>query len=184
MKSIWLVLLLIFPLSVKAQFLNCLFFDGFQAETATAPVAWQGNLQLHNCARKTVIPAASPAIPMMTWANDLQATAQAYSDLCMYQHSMAPDLGENIAASAPPSATQTSAAQDWASEQPNYDYAANTCPMGVCGHYTQMVWRSSVELGCGITNCSVNSPFGAEFPNWTFVVCNYRPAGNDGSRPY
>ncbi|MEO8460121.1 MAG: CAP domain-containing protein [Dokdonella sp.] len=187
MKSAGLVLLLIFPLSAKAVFLDCAFFDGFQAEIATAPAAWQGNLQVHNCARKTVIPAASPVIPLMTWANDLQATAQAYASQCNYAHSGAAGLGENIYAAAPFNATaQTDSAQDWASEQAVYDYAGNTCPVGQqCGHYTQMVWRSSLELGCGVANCTMNTPFDpVMFPNWTFVVCNYRPPGNNGNRPY
>jgi len=53
-----------------------------------------------------------------------------------------------------------------------------------CGHYTQVVWRSSILLGCGIKSCSTNTPFGAQFPNWYIVVCNHSPAGNNGSRPY
>ena len=74
--------------------------------------------------------------------------------------------------------------QSWANEAPNYNYANNTCA-DVCGHYTQVVWRDSTTLGCGVTQCNVNSPFGAGFPNWTFVVCNYAPPGNfTGQRPY
>jgi hypothetical protein len=48
-----------------------------------------------------------------------------------------------------------------------------------------MVWRSTSQVGCGIRNCSTGSPFGASFPNWTLVVCNYTPPGNyNGQRPY
>ncbi|MBL0164961.1 MAG: hypothetical protein IPP82_15285 [Xanthomonadales bacterium] len=187
MRLIWILLLLAFPLSAQATFLDCMFFDGVDGELATVPAAWRDNLQLHNCARKTVIPRASPAIPLMRWASDLQTTAQSYSNQCNYQHSGAAGLGESIAAYAPFNANaSTLAAQDWASEQPYYTYATHACAAGhQCGHYTQIVWRSSVELGCGVTNCSVNSPFGATFPNWTFVVCNYRPPGNfSGQFPY
>ena len=63
------------------------------------------------------------------------------------------------------------------------DYATNTCS-DVCGHYTQIVWRSTGFLGCGIENCTRNSPCGASFPNWSLVVCNYQPRGNNGQRPY
>ena len=187
MRTIWLLVLLTFPLSAKASFLDCLFFDGLDGELATAPAAWRGNLQVHNCARKTVVPRASPAIPMMRWANDLQTASQTYSNQCSYQHSGAGGLGENIAAYAPFNASApVLAAQNWASEQQYYTYATRSCaPNHACGHYTQMVWRSSVELGCGVTNCSVNSPFGSSFPNWTLVVCNYRPPGNYvGQFPY
>ena len=52
-----------------------------------------------------------------------------------------------------------------------------------CLHYTQIVWRSSVGLGCAQQRCTTNSPFGNG--EWFFVVCNYDPAGNFvGQRPY
>jgi hypothetical protein len=68
-------------------------------------------------------------------------------------------------------------------------YAANTCsapsPPGTCLHYTQLVWRASTTLGCGVRQCSTGSPFGPQFPNWTIWVCRYQPAGNvGGQRPY
>ncbi len=59
------------------------------------------------------------------------------------------------------------------------------CSGGMCGHYTQIVWRSTQKLGCGIKVCTKNSPFGASFPTWTYVVCNYQPPGNIiGQKPY
>jgi pathogenesis-related protein 1 len=177
--------LALFALPAHAEFLDCLFFDSMDGDTTSAPAEWRGSLELHNCARKTVEPAANPPIPMMHWAADVAATAQAYANQCVFQHSGAPGLGENIFAGAPWGADETEAAELWAGEFAFYDYAANSCASGEqCGHYTQMVWRSSVELGCGIANCSANSPFQG-FPQWTFVVCNYRPPGNYiGERPY
>ena len=39
----------------------------------------------------------------------------------------------------------------WAAESSDYDYATNTCAPGqVCGHYTQMVWRSTSNIGCAL----------------------------------
>ncbi len=98
----------------------------------------------------------------------------------------------------------------WGNEADSYDYGSNTCsqrcqggtnagtacsnqsecPGGglcanACGHYTQIVWRSTTHVGCGIQTCSTNSPFGPMFPDWTFVVCNYEPPGNlIGQSPY
>jgi len=47
------------------------------------------------------------------------------------------------------------------------------------------VWRSTQAVGCGVKACSTGSPFGASFPNWTIVVCNYDPPGNYiGQWPY
>ena len=77
--------------------------------------------------------------------------------------------------------------QAWASEAPDYDYASNTCnapPDRTCGHYTQIVWRSSTLVGCAYARCTQNSPFSG-FPTWDFWVCDYSPPGNwVGQRPY
>lgn len=66
---------------------------------------------------------------------------------------------------------------DWASEVQYYDYNSNTCATGKqCGHYTQIVWRPTKRIGCGMAYC----PSGEQI--W---VCNYDPAGNVlGYRPY
>jgi hypothetical protein len=55
----------------------------------------------------------------------------------------------------------------------------------VCGHYTQIVWRDTTNLGCAIEYCTTGSPFGPVYPNWAFVVCQYDPQGSwAGQRPY
>ena len=74
----------------------------------------------------------------------------------------------------------------WASEVADYDYASNTCAPGKqCGHYTQIVWASTLHAGCAHQVCNSNSPFGSANPNWDFWVCDYEPPGNFvGQRPY
>lgn len=75
--------------------------------------------------------------------------------------------------------TEADVADDWGSEKQWYDHASNTCsaPTGrSCGHYTQMVWRDSQEVGCAKAVCDDFSQV------W---VCNYEPAGNvQGQKPY
>lgn len=139
----------------------------------------------HNAVRAAVQPAASPALPDVAWDDSVATTAQAYANGCRFQHSGASGLGENIYASTGTGApTPTAVTQSWAGEAAQYDYASNACRSGACGHYTQIVWRSSVGLGCGTATCTQNSPFGSS-GTWYFVVCNYRPAGNFvGQRPY
>ncbi len=178
--------LLLLAAPARAAFLDCLSFDGFDGESADAPAEWKGNLRVHNCARRTVVPAANPRIPPLRWSPALAQTAQGWANQCIWQHSGTPGLGENLYAAAPWSAAQTAAATSWASEFAYYNYAANTCASGEqCGHYTQMVWRSTAQVGCAIRNCSIGTPFGSQFPNWTIVVCNYSPPGNYiGQRPY
>ena len=137
----------------------------------------------HNQARANVNPVPTTALPSMSWDATVAAAAQAWADQCNFSHNAA-GYGQNLYASAgggPPS--PTAVVSSWVSEVSAYNYSANTCN-GTCGHYTQVVWRSSTLLGCGIKSCSTNTPFGAQFPNWYIVVCNYSPAGNNGSRPY
>ncbi len=182
-----LTMLCLYGVSAHAAFLDCLFIDGFDGETSSAPAQWQANIKLHNCARSTVSPAAHPALSTLSWNASVAKTAQNYANQCAYAHSNAPGLGENLYAITPPTtAAYTSAASSWASEFAYYDYATNTCANDeMCGHYTQMVWRNTSQLGCGLANCSVNSPWGSSFPDWTLVVCNYSPPGNYiGQKPY
>lgn len=65
----------------------------------------------------------------------------------------------------------------WGSESSDYNASNGTCRAGkVCGHYTQVVWRNSREIGCGMASCGDHSQV------W---VCRYRPAGNFvGQRPF
>ncbi|GJR48205.1 ribonuclease H-like domain-containing protein [Tanacetum coccineum] len=45
--------------------------------------------------------------------------------------------------------TGTAAVNLWVAEKTYYNYTTSTCATGkVCGHYTQVVWRKSTELGC------------------------------------
>ncbi|HYP76542.1 MAG TPA: CAP domain-containing protein, partial [Polyangiaceae bacterium] len=137
----------------------------------------------HNQARASVTPVPATPLPSMTWDTTLAAAAQTWAEQCNFSHNAA-GYGQNLYASAgsgPPS--PAAVVTSWVSEAAAYDYAANACS-GTCGHYTQVVWRNSNRVGCGFKYCSTNTPLGAQFPNWYLVVCDYSPAGNNGSRPY
>jgi len=142
----------------------------------------------HDQVRASVEPAPQPALPPLQWNAEAARVAQAWADRCDYRHN--PNngqLGENLAAAAPPSDEPPSwAVELWASEAADYDYATNSCaPNQVCGHYTQLVWRDTTSVGCATRICSTGSPFGGSFPTWQLWVCNYDPPGNwVGERPY
>jgi len=85
-------------------------------------------------------------------------------------------VGENIYASGG-TATAQGAVDLWAAEKANYTYSTNTCS-GVCGHYTQIVWRTSLHVGCALHNCP-----GLQYPST--IICNYGPGGNySNQQPY
>lgn len=65
----------------------------------------------------------------------------------------------------------------WAEEEKWFNYQQNRCQPGQqCGHYTQMVWKTTTEVGCAMKVC------GDKSQTW---VCSYNPPGNYvGERPY
>ena len=72
----------------------------------------------------------------------------------------------------------------WVGEIANYRYPAPipACAKGkVCGHYTQVVWRETTEVGCAFRVCSGDGPFGDR--DWEIWVCRYAPGGNVAGRP-
>lgn len=146
-----------------------------------------GITDAHNDVRASATPTPDPALDPLCWSDSVAVVAQAWADNCTWQHNPGRGfLGENIFGGSGNwlSNGALSAVELWAAEDEFYDYASNSCQSGeVCGHYTQIVWRSSEHLGCGIKLCNTGSPFGGG--SWTFVVCNYDPPGNwNGQKPY
>ncbi len=142
----------------------------------------EGFVVAHNRHRASVSPPADPPLPPVTWSPELAAQAKKWAERCTFEHSET-DLGENLSARtdlAEPDAIVAA----WAAEAEWFDHAKNRCANGkVCGHYTQVVWRDSTQIGCGMAQCSPGGPFGDSA--WVMWVCNYSPAGNwKGQRPY
>ena len=126
----------------------------------------------HNAARAQV------GVGPMTWDANLAAFAQNYANQrkgdCRLVHSGGA-FGENLAWSSG-DLSGTAAVNMWVAEKPSYNYNSNSCVGGVCGHYTQVVWRNSARLGCAKVRCNNGG---------TFIGCNYDPRGNiNGQRPY
>lgn len=155
------------------------------------PAALAGITMLHNQVR-AMVSTATP-LPPLEWDPQLAATAAAWVAMCRDQDAPTglidhnPDrsvghpyyVGENVfgAGGTPGPGTAQQAVSLWAGEAANYNYANNTCN-GVCGHYTQIVWRDTRKLGCAIGTC-------ASLQFKTSLVCDYGPGGNVGNqRPY
>ncbi|XP_052162636.1 pathogenesis-related protein PRB1-2-like [Oryza glaberrima] len=134
----------------------------------------------HNAARANVSVAAA------AWNDTVAAYAQSYAAQrqgdCKLVHSDSGGrYGENLFwGSAGGNWTAASAVSAWVSEKQWYNHTSNTCsaPSGQsCGHYTQVVWRSSTAIGCARVVC--NGSLGV------FITCNYSPPGNYiGQSPY
>jgi pathogenesis-related protein 1 len=132
-------------------------------------------------------------IPALTWSTTLADTAQAWADSlkakqgCKPVHSGATGLGENLfwasalmysnGTTQAQAVTSTQVTDAWGNESKDYTYSTNTCATGkVCGHYTQVVWKNTTQVGCGKAVCADNTQV------W---VCNYTPQGNlVGQKPY
>jgi uncharacterized protein YkwD len=114
----------------------------------------------------------------LKWSDKLAAVAQSWADSLLkrrqFQHQGLTGYGENLFEMRGGTATPDDVVHDWASESLDYDYRSNRC-LSVCGHYTQMVWRNTTEVGCAVAH-------GGGREVW---VCEYSPPGNViGQRPY
>lgn len=150
----------------------------------------------HNQARASLPasqPDPEPPLPPLAWNEKLATLARAHAETCVYEHSeretrTAPFdqwVGENLAAGTAGAYSDRTIVRRWAEEAANYDYRTNSCAPGkVCGHYTQIVWRDTIQLGCAKVTCEsiANQPNMGRADLW---VCNYLPGGNIvGERPY
>ena len=116
----------------------------------------------------------------------LERQAQAYANTCPTGHasrSQRANAGENLywaGGSGVGTAAQEyeKAARAWYDEIKDYNFATgNRKPGGgMIGHFTQMVWKTSVKIGCGVKTSCTNK-FGRGMRN-SAVVCRYAPAGN------
>ncbi|NWQ64875.1 PI16 inhibitor, partial [Neopipo cinnamomea] len=140
-------------------------------------------LDEHNRFRSQVSPPAK-AMMKMTWDKELESLAQSYAEKCIWDHNKERGRrGENLFAMAPMLELEF-AVEDWNGEEKFYNLTTSTCVPGqMCGHYTQVVWSDTKQIGCGAKFCEKIE--GIETENMHLLVCNYYPAGNvKGKKPY
>ena len=118
-----------------------------RAEVGVAPLQWSDSL----------------AASAQQWANHLAATGT-------FEHSHS---GENLARGTTGAYSVTRLFGMWENEKqhfvngtfPNVSSDGNWMSVG---HYTQVVWRDTTEVGCGLASGNGND----------VLVCHYNPAGN------
>ncbi len=142
-------------------------------EGRTAPSALvRDMLALHGAVRARV------GMAPLTWSDRLAAHSQDWADALLarkqFVHRPHSTYGENLFDINGAAASSAEVVNTWASESRNYDYSSNRC-RGMCGHYTQIIWGDTKEVGCAVAR-------GGGREVW---VCNYDPPGNwAGKRPY
>lgn len=145
---------------------NTITATGSQVTTADAQLA----LNLHNKIRAEV------GVAPLSWSAKLSEYAQQWAN---YQVSLSPCgfdhrptsgpwkrlYGENLAWLSSPDNAISESVNMWHEEKKDFN---NTNWLSA-GHYSQIVWRKTTQVGMGIAKCRDGS---------ILVVANYDPAGN------
>jgi len=127
---------------------------------------------------------ANHCVPALAWSAEIAASAQTWADNCVFDHTgvtaenergAGPYLGENLGGGNEEAA---GAVDGWYAEKENYDFLAHGGKPGtVVGHFTQLIWRNTTQLGCGIQLCQGLIPGWGDTPA-PFYVCRFSPGGN------
>ncbi len=148
--------------------------------TINQPVVGQCNFQreiltaLHKYRQQVNI---SP----LTWSNKLADSAQTWANLASLggnrlQHdSRRNGQGENLWLGTSNRFTYTQMVDSWGREKQylnstrfNLEIVSSTGNWSDVGHYTQIVWRKTKQVGCAISTAGGND----------ILVCRYSPQGN------
>lgn len=151
----------------------------------------------HNQKRKEIAkglksphPSASNMVKL-TWNEEASAIAQLWADQCKYEHDKIRDTvkpklvknGQNIYMMMTTSSSSQidvgKAVDEWFNEIK--DYPANGVDSlqktkKVTGHYTQVVWAETTQVGCGYIQHHKKQ--GGRLWHRHILVCNYAPTGN------
>lgn len=131
---------------------------------------------------------AAANMKKMYWNTELETVAQRWADQCDFGHDDerckddGTSVGQNVFWSANSErkserdvmSSLIDAAQGWYDEvtDPGYSFSDPWQSNYGTGHYTQLVWAESDELGCGMVYYEGGSMYE------TIVVCNYAVHGN------
>nr|XP_046229013.1 serotriflin-like [Scatophagus argus] len=121
----------------------------------------------------------------MSWSSEAAANAQRWANTCSMKHSSdssrkisTSGCGENLYKSSYKN-SWSNAIQSWYDEVKDWRYGVGSINGGVVGHFTQVVWYRSNQVGCAMAHCPNSRKYKY------FYVCHYCPPGNYGyTHPY
>ncbi|MBC8317543.1 MAG: hypothetical protein H8E41_06520 [Desulfobulbaceae bacterium] len=131
----------------------------YRADVGVGPVAWSDKIALY----------------AQEWADNLAATQ------CSMEHrprsgKWKQEYGENLFMGTAGYYGISDAVTAWESEKKDYQGDVITAAnYAATGHYTQIVWQNTRQIGCATALCNNN----------IIIVCNYDPPGNFlGQKPF
>ncbi|MDJ1181881.1 CAP family protein [Roseofilum casamattae] len=146
---------------------------------ASAQVNSTAMVNAHNQWRQQV------GSPPLVWSNELAQVAQDWANQLVkkgrMEHRPNSQYGENIYWGRGRRASAKDVVDAWGSEVKDFRNGvfpdvSRTGNWADVGHYTQVVWKDTTEVGCGMARANDNAEY------W---VCNYNPPGNfQGRRPF
>lgn len=164
MKSSLFLTMLVLVARISAQY------------SVTLDTAIQRSILIeHNKERKLL------KIPNLTWNEEIAAYAEEWAlqlaeEDNSIHHRSGDNYGENISWISDMPDDISEGVAMWNEEKVYFKYKPIGNDWAKAGHYTQVIWKNTTQVGCG---CAV-SKSGA-----FFFVCNYDPPGNYiGQKPY
>jgi hypothetical protein len=163
-----------FGVALGVAFLAATLAAGLTAQTAQAeaPGLSQRLLAAHNLERDRV------GVPRLAWSAQLASDAQAWAETLArsgrFEHSQGNgDQGENLWMGTAGSYTAEEMVGGFVEEVRHFragpfPHVSKTGSWQDVGHYTQLIWRDSRQVGCAV----------ARGKGHDILVCRYWPAGN------
>ncbi len=112
-------------------------------------------------------------VPDLTWSNDLANYAAEWAvkqgkKNCNMKHRPDNPYGENLFWASYNIFEPATAVNEWGEEIKDYKDEVVGKTNEMVGHYTQIVWKTTSEVGCAVYKCKKSY----------LVVCNYNPSVN------
>ena len=166
--------------SIKERVSDTTIIDSASVGSTLTLQEVQKLIELHNKVRADV------GVGPVTWSKKLATYAQEWANHlavkgCRMEHrpnsgKWKQEYGENLFMGTAGYYGVADAVKSWESEKKYYHgQTIDTSNVYKLGHYTQIVWENTKQIGCAKIECEGN----------IIVVCNYNPPGNFlGQKPY